>query len=261
MKSSLANTNNELIRKRRKKRNIKRSIILIILLIAVAVTLCLKLTYFNVSAVRVVNNSLLSTEEITNNAKVNLGTNIFYINLKEIKTNVLSNPYIESADIKRILPNTIAIAVKEREAVFYGKKDKSYFVIDRNGIVLEERDNIDNMNLTNLMGFDFSKSKLGSVVFGADSRKVEIIGLITELISLNNSDIKIDSLDLSNLASINLHCQSIVIKLGNSDNLKEKINKAINIIKDNNLISQSGYVDVGFEGNPVIYIEKQEDKK
>lgn len=261
MKSNLANTNNELIRKRRKKRNIRRSIILIMLLIAVAVTLCLKLTYFNVSAVKVANNSILSTEEIINNAKVNLGSNIFYMNLKEIETNVLSNPYIEGAAVKRVFPSTIEITVKEREAVFYGKKDNSYFIIDRNGVVLEERNNIDNMKLTNLLGFDFSKSKLGSVVFGADDRKVEIIGLITELISLNSSDIKIDSVDLSNLGSLNLHCENIVVKLGNSNNLKQKINKAINIIKDNNLISQSGYVDVGFEGDPVYHIEKQEDKE
>ena len=261
MNINLDKTNNELIRKRRKRRAIRRNIVLIILLVAVSITLCLKLTYFNVDTVAIHNNSIISSEEITENANINFGTNIFYMNLKQIKTNVLGNPYIEEVAVKRLLPRTISITVKEREAKFYGEADNQYVIIDNNGVMLEKRDNIDGMNLTRLSGLEFQKAELGVLVPGVDERKQEIIRTITELIGLNSSDIKIDSVNLESTVNIEMHCQNILVKLGDGENLKQKMNKALNIIVANNLISQKGYVDVSFNGNPVIDIEKQEDKE
>jgi cell division protein FtsQ len=258
---NLDKTNNELIKKRRKKRAVRRNIILIILLIAVSITLCLKLTYFNVDTVAIHNNNIISSEEIVENANINFGTNIFYMNLKQIKTNVLINPYIEEVAVKRLLPRTISITVKEREAKFYGEVESQYVIIDKNGVVLEKRDNVDNMNLTRLSGLDFQKTELGVLVPGVDERKQQIISTITELIGLNSSDVKIDSVNLESTVDIKMYCQNLLVKLGDGENLKQKMNKALNIIIENNLISQKGYVDVSYNGNPVIYIEKQEDKK
>lgn len=261
MSSSLAKTNNELIRRRRKKRIIKRSVIFAIFLIAVSVILCLKLDYFNISNVKIINNNIISSEEIAENAKVSVGENIFYANLMQIKTNVLSNPYIESAVVKRSLPSTIWISVKEREARFYGKVDNKFYIIDKNGIVLEERTDINNMNLTNLLGLDLENSELGKVFPGSDIIKLKLLSSISELIASNSSNIKIDSVDVKNSLAVKVNCQNITIKLGDGENLKEKMRKAFGIIEDNNLLTQKGYVDVSFEGNPVMYIEKQEDKK
>ncbi len=255
MRETLISSNNELIRKRRRKRAIKRAIITTILLIAVLVTLCLKLSYFNVATVKVINNSIVSSEEILNLANVNMGTNIFYIDFKNIRTNVLKNPYILKVEVKRKLPNTVIISVSERKAVFYGKLDNKYLVIDKNGVVLEERENISNMNLTSLEGFNFQEAKLGKVLPSKDMRKINDIGLITELITLNSSNIEITSVNLSDELNIIVNCKDISVRLG-GNNIKDRLNLALNIIENNNLKEQKGYIDVSFDGNPVIYIEK-----
>jgi cell division protein FtsQ len=256
LSGALVATNNELIRKRRKKRAVRRAIVLTVLLIAILVTLCLKLSYFNVSSIKIINNSIVTSEEIANLAKVNMGTNIFYINISNIKTNVLKNPYIINVEVKRKFPNTITISVNERQAVFYSLQDNKYLIIDKNGIVLEEKEDIDSMNLTSLLGLNFQEARIGEPILTQDNRKINEIGVITELIALNSSGIEITSVDLSDGLNIKVNSRNISIKLG-SGNIKDKLNLALNIIENNQLKEQKGYIDVSFEGNPVVYIEKK----
>lgn len=255
MKGSLAITNNELIMKRRRKRIIKRTIMLAILLSAVLVTLCLKLSYFNISTVKVINNNIVNSDEIINLSKVNTGTNIFYADIKNIKTNVLKNPYLLKADIKRKLPDTIIISITEREAFFYSKHDNKFLIIDRNGVVLEEKDDISNMNLTSLEGIDLTEAKIGHSIPGENKRKIESIGLLSDLIALNSSGIDITSVNLSDELNLVVNCKDITVKLG-VDDIKNKLNQAFNIIANNGLKEQKGYIDVSFQGNPVVFIEK-----
>lgn len=254
VKNTLA-VNNELIRKRRKKRNIRRTLIIFLFLISTLVILCLKLSYFNVGNVNVVNNKIVSSEEIITASKINIGTNIFILNTKKIGTNVQSNPYILKADIIRKLPNTILISVVEREAVFYIEENSKFVIIDKNGVVLEIKDNINDMKLTKLEGFDASNVKIGEIIPRVNDRKLEIINQMTELISLNNSGINITSVNVSSDYSVQVYCDNMLLKLGNN-NIKDKLNLGLNIILNNNIKNAKGYVDVSFDGNPVVFIEK-----
>lgn len=253
---TLAGTSNELIKSRRRKIAIRRSVILTLLLVSLSVILCLKLPYFNISNIQVRNNKIVSSEQIIELSKINKGTNIFYLNFKNIETNIRANPYILGASIKRKIPNTILIDINERKAVFYMKAQNSYLMIDKGGIVLESRNNINNMKLTNLQGFNAEDAKVGSVLPCDDKRKLDVIGLITELISLNTSGIDITAVDLSDTLNIKIYSGNLCIKMGTSDNIKDKLNLALNIINNNDLKNSKGYIDVGFEGNPVLFIEK-----
>lgn len=253
MKAAVS-ANNELIRKRRKRRAVKRTVILITLLVSIVVILALKLDYFNIKNIKVTNNKVVNGDEIVNLSQISKGTNIFYINSNKIQTNLLNNPYIVKAEVKRRLPSTIEIIVKEREAVFYGASHEKFYIIDRNGIVLEGKDDISGMNLTRLEGFDFESAGIGKVIASNSQRKLDNIALITELISLNTSSVTITSVNLADDLNIKVNCGGINIRLGSSD-IKDKLNLALNIIMDNNLKDKKGYIDVSFEGNPVLSIE------
>ncbi len=247
---------NELIEKRRKKIRIKRYITIIVILIAVVVTLCLKLSYFNIKDIKVLNNRNIGSEEIKKLSQINLGENIFYLNLRKSRTAILSNPYILKADIKRKLPNKINIYVEERTAVFYVKQNEKYLVIDEKGIVLEEKNSINGMKLIKLEGFEGKNYKVGEVLDNSDVRKLKIINDITKLIkSLKDGIPEPSIVDIKDLTDIKLYYGNIMIKIGTSDELQEKINKAINILVDNKLIDKKGYIDVSFKGSPVFFVE------
>lgn len=250
------NSKNELIEKRRKKIRIKRYITIIVILIAVVVTLCLKLAYFNIKDIKVLNNRNISSEEIKKLSQINLGENIFYLNLRKSRTVILSNPYILKADIKRKLPNKISIYVEERTAVFYVKQNDKYLVIDEKGIVLEEKISINGMKLIKLEGFEGKNYKVGEVLDNSNTRKLQLINDITKLIkSLKNGIPEPSIVDIKDLTDIKLYYGNVMVKLGTSDELQEKINKAINILVDNKLIDKKGYIDVSFKGSPVFLLE------
>lgn len=250
------NSKNELIEKRRKKIRIKRYITIIVILIAVVVTLCLKLSYFNIKDIKVLNNRNIGSEEIKKLSQINLGENIFYLNLRKSRTGILSNPYILKADIKRKLPNKINIHVEERTAVFYVKQNNKYLVIDENGIVLEEKNSINGMKLIKLEGFEGKNYKIGEVLDNSNARKIQMINDITKLIkSLKNGTPEPSIVDIKDLTDIKLYYGNMMVKLGTSDELQEKINKAINILVDNKLIDKKGDIDVSFKGSPVFLVE------
>lgn len=249
--------NNELIKKRRKKRLIKRYVILLIFLISVLCTLCLKLPYFNIKDIKVYNNRNVESSEIINLSKITVGGNIFYLNTREIKNGILSNPYIISVDISRKVPSTIEITVKERNAVFYINKGNNFLIIDRSGIALEEKNDIKTMNLIKLDGFDASKAEVGKKLTAEDSRKFKVIEDVTDVVMKSNKNLpQITEVSIEDILDIKIFYGQMCVKLGDGSNFYEKLNKAVNILKSDEYKSAKGYIDVSYNSNPVILIEK-----
>ncbi|QGU95117.1 FtsQ-type POTRA domain-containing protein [Clostridium bovifaecis] len=256
MKSSSTLDKNELIEKRRKRKKIKRYMLLFILFISISITLCLKLPYFNIKSIEVENNRNISSDEIIKLSDIGTGKNIFYLDLQRSKTNITKNSYILSVKIRRKLPNIIKIHVEERTAVFYIKKGEKYFVVDKNGVILEEKELISGMKLIKLDGFDKNNYKVGEVINEKDGKKIKTIGQITELIKNLNEDIPEPSIvDLSDLTDIKVCYGNMVIKLGTSDDIDKKYNRAINILMYNKLVDKKGYIDVSYKGDPVFLVE------
>ncbi len=178
--------------------------------------------------------------------------------MDNIKNGIITNPYIMKVEIKRELPDTILINVKEREAVFYGEKDGKFAIVDKNGIVLEIRKDIKNMNLVKLQGFDVEKSQIGKPIATDDDRKLQLVYNISSLIGNRKDNYKIALVDIQDMNNIQFYYGNVLIKVGNGDDLDKKLNKAFNILSQKEEIknAKKAYIDVSFDGNPVVFIEK-----
>lgn len=257
MKNSLKKKKNELIERRRKKKLVKRSILLIIVLVSTLITLCLKLQYFNIKQIIILNNINVTEDEVIRLSNINVGNNIFYINTNNAKKAILKNPYVESLSIRRKLPNVLEISLKERNALFYNISSNSKnLVIDKTALVLDEKDNIDGLKLIKLDGFDFKGSQVGKVIAYDDNRKIDVLLKISDLILKTNSDIRPSSVDISDLLNIKVFYGSMCVKLGTNDGLENKLNTALNILISKELKDSKGYIDVSFNGKPVFFVEK-----
>lgn len=247
---------NELIIKRRKRKQVRRNIFFILILISIIITLCLKLTYFDIKHIEVINNRNIPSEEIVKLSGITIGNNIFYQNLNKSKTNITSNSYILNVDIERNLPDKIRIHIEERKAFFYIKKGDKYLVVDSNGVILEEKSIINGMNLIRLNGFEDDEYNVGEVIKEEDSRKIDLIKKTTELINNLNEGIPEPSIvDLKDLTDIQICYGDMIIKLGTSSDITKKYNKAINILMYNKLANKKGYIDVSYNGDPVFLVE------
>ncbi len=191
---------------------------------------------------------------------MHLGNNIFYANFNDSKKQIMKNPYILGVKFKKVLPKKIIIKIEERVAVFYGKVNNTYYILDNKGILLEKRSDIKDMNLVNLIGFNYEKCEVGDLIVSEDDRKINIANEITNIINdyrKTNSNIMITMVDVSNVLDVKVYSGEMCIKFGTTEDLKNKFNKAINIISQLEYKGAKGYVDVSSKENPVVFIEQK----
>lgn len=255
MKSLLKKNDNELINRRRRK--VKRMIFLVIFILTSLIALCYKLPIFNIKYIVVKNNSILSNDKVIESSKIVVGENIFFASFNKYEKNLLVNQYILKANLTRKLPNTVFIDIEERKATFFIISGEKYYIIDNNGIVFEERDNIEGFNLIELKGLDFKEFKIGKQFDDSkdSAKRILYINNLQSLLSRSKEKLEVSSVDLSEVLNFKVTLKNMSIYVGDGDNLKEKMNKAINTINDLGLKDEKGYINVGFDGTPVYYIE------
>jgi len=249
----------KLLHKRKTQKKIRLLLLLVIIMISTLITLCIKLPYFNIESIQIIGNNNVSTDEIYNTCKVHLGSNIFSDNFNDSKQQIMKNPYIIGVEVKKDPPNKIIVQIQERVAVFYGMENNTYYVIDNKGILLEKRSNIKDMNLVKLTGFNYDKCQVGKLIGSKDDRKISIINEITNVIDdyrKNNKNSNMTMVDVSNVLDVKVFTGGMCIKLGTTEDLDSKFNKAINIIIQLHYEGAKGYVDVSAKANPVIFIQK-----
>lgn len=247
----------KLLNKKRKIKFIKRGIFLFIVLTSILITLCLKLSYFNIASITVKGNENLTKGEIMEKSNIKVGENIFTVKTNKAISSVKENPYVITSHIKRKFPNEIIITVKEREATFYSKLNDEFYIIDNEGIILDKKKTIENPNLVRLEGINLSSPTLGSEIPVENKKKLKDINTLADIIYDYNSkdeNVKITMIELNNFIDIKIHCNNkVYIKIGTDDDMPEKLAKAFSILKDKQLKNMKGYIDVSFDGNPVIY--------
>lgn len=255
MNKIVTNKSNELIRKRKKAILRRRLILFLIFIIAIMILLTLKTDYFLVKKIVVENNKIVSAEDIVESSGLSETSNILYINTKETKESIQNNAYIEKVNIKRQLPSTLIINVIEREAKYFISEDNNFYILDKNLNILEKRTD-SGLNLIELKGIKLSEKEAGKIAIDND----RMVFFTSNFIDLMNTAIKplnVNVIDLTDTLNIKIHMANMIIKVGDEEELKQKINKVINILEMNPSYAQSkGYIDVSFSGNPVIYIQK-----
>ncbi len=90
--------------------------------------------HFAVSHVEIVGNRQLSTPEVLNLSGVTVGMNLLEVSLGEVSRKLQHNPWVESATVRRVLPDGVAIDIVEREPFFWVQQGGTLFYADRNGV-------------------------------------------------------------------------------------------------------------------------------
>jgi len=102
-------------------------------------------SYFNVEQLEIQTGGILKPEQVSEWAGVRGGINLFQLNLSRIKRDLEMIPAIDTAEVERVLPDTLRIKVREREPVarFFhadlrSARDASpiCFTLDREGVFM-----------------------------------------------------------------------------------------------------------------------------
>ncbi len=91
-------------------------------------------SYFELKKIEVIGNKMVPTEEILKNCNIEMGTNIFSLNLKKILERVKNtSSWIEEVTITRNFPDKIIVKIKERSPYYWVSVKGKLFYADKSG--------------------------------------------------------------------------------------------------------------------------------
>lgn len=247
------------IKAKKRKKLIKKLILITIVLVVGGFIFITKAPIFNIKSITFKGNVTISSEVLLSGVSDRIGLNIFTVNEKDIKEEVLKNRYVSTVDIKRKGINTLEINITEEAPVYYINNGIELLIINNDLEVLEEVDNIEGRNLVKIKGIDLSVKDDESRVDEFNSYK-NILTNFYPFISKNRESIYLSSLDVSNIVNIIGYIGNVEIFFGDDSDLYNKMENVYRIMLDDNINIAKGYINVSFNGSPVIKIEEVKEE-
>ena len=239
------------INSKKRKRKIKKVILMTIVTLVAIIIFIAKAPIFNVESIIFSGNSAIATEALAPLVQDKIGQNIFTVNQTAIKETLQRNKYIKGVTVKIKGISTLEINIKEEAPVYYIKMNEKYIIVNNNLEKIEEVASIEGRNLVEIIGVDLNTILEDNNNSELDSFK-EILNKFYPYISKNREELRLDALDISNIIDIRGYIGDVEIFFGDDEGLHNKMEKVYSIMLDNTVNLKKGYINVSFEGSPVI---------
>ena len=240
---------NKLITKKRRKKLIKRIILGLFIFIIGIIIFMYKAPIFNLKKIKINGIVTISEESLQEKLKYNIGINTFAIDYNKIEKDLEDNPYIKEVKISKNSINSININVIENKIAFYLASDNKIKTINNDGIIVEEVDSINERRLTKLSGIDVSEKTIGNKIQD-DDKLSKVLDNFYKMIEVIPKELEISEINIFDLNNIICYVRDVEIILGDSVDLIDKMNIALNLIEQGTITK--GYINLSFEGSPVI---------
>ena len=248
---------------RSKPRDIKRLIVLYFTWTAITVIVVSILTGFvfslpiwQTSSVKVAGNNYLPEAKIVSTAKIPVGENIFLIDLDEVKNRFSDIIQIKDVKVRRKLPGTIIIEIKERTPFAIAVIEGTTSLVDDDGYIVATRN----------LGSSIYRSGIAKcpVIRGINKKSLEkgvrlnaadrmfarsALNMLSKFM-----DIGTIQMDVGNREDIIIYVEDILkVKIGDQNEIERKIRiiKAL-LSSVTGKWNKVAYIDVRVPDSPVI---------
>ena len=247
------------IKAKKRKKLIKKLILITIVIVVGGFIFITRAPIFNIKSIALKGNVTIADEVILSEVSDRIGLNIFTVNQRQIKEEVLKNRYVSTVDIKRKGINTLEINITEEAPVYYIDNGIELLIINNDLEVLEEVDNIQGRNLVEVKGIDLSAKDDENRIDEFNSYK-SILSNFYPFISKNRESIYLSSLDIINIVNIIGYIGNVEILFGDDSDLYNKMENVYRIMLADNVNIGKGYINVSFNGSPVVKIEEVKEE-
>ncbi len=245
--------------KKRKMSKLKRKIILYtaLSLVIIAIFVVLSLTVlFKINTITIKGNEVYDKKQILAVLPIQKEDNLILIDKEGAANKVKENlPYIYEVEINRKLPSTVVVTVKETPRVYYIKNadKKTYTFLDDNFKVLENKAGSAFEGAIEIKNAEIESAVIGQEVVLKNKKTEENIKLLAnEVNKLNLEKITaIYSKDINN--NYMVYDSRLTFKLGNIDNLDNKIYSALSAVEKLNETNPNAKGTITATGDKQIY--------
>ena len=184
---------------------------------------------FTLQHVEIHGNTYLTEEQITAIGRIHKGEPLFQLQTDAVAQNLMHDLRVESAVVRRRLPDTVEIEVSERKPVATMACDYGYLDLDRNGKVLSVYKNLHNVPIPLITGMELTGLYVGDDVSDEYVRDVLYFLNHLNMDTLNQiSEINIARPD----AVVAYTNGSVEIRLGKMERLDEKASLTDDFVSD-----------------------------
>lgn len=159
-------------KKKKKKGSIMPILFMFLILIGIGIG-CMLTPAFDIESIKVHEGKNVTQAEILSKVSYVKGINTLKISTKKLEESIEKIPYIQSAEIIRILPDELSITYEEREPYAIIKYLESFVIMDKYGYVLEIKKENDLQDLTIIYGVDADEYIPGEILEGGARLKYE----------------------------------------------------------------------------------------
>ena len=221
----------------------------ILILLLVTAVLVLFFGVLRIREIRVVGNSVISANDVIRLSGIRRGASILTLSEEEterrLNASVVSevektknyNYYrLQFRYLEKDLPGTVTITVREREACCWLIRGGILYVMDKNGMVLYETENLELRNQLELVEVKGLTIRSGSqagqtIVLSSSAQETVFRDLFLEMKVLGCTE-QIREVDLSNTSSILLTTRDgFTVSMGSSDSIHAKLRSMLLVRK------------------------------
>ena len=258
---------NQQIEKEKHIRKINTKRVIISTGILLFIVLCGTIYYlttpvFNIANIEVYGNNKNSIETYISLSGININeTNILAFTSANIEKKIKENPYVESVEIKRKLPNTIQLYIEERNVDYQVAYLNSYIYLNNQGYILEI--NEEKEKVTEIDGLSSVSDNIqeGQRLANEDLLKLDTILKITNYLKYNsNSEIKLTQIDVNDISNYILEFkeEEKIAYIGDSSSITEKMTAVVKILEAEDGKKGNIYADEdALKRNRVYFSEKK----
>ncbi len=242
---------NEYIRKKKRKKAIKRRMISVIIITIGLVMFLTNSQVFNLKEITIEGTVTVPENQLLEKIKDRIGKNIFTLDRKLIKKELMENKYITSVNINQNGMDSLNIIVEEIAPIYFIKNNDIILILNDDLEVIEEVVDLGERQLVEITGIAIDEINREE---NKDKKHgyINVLNQFHPFITENRENIRLKRLEIANVSDIKGYIGDVEIFFGDTANLLNKMENVYRILLDPTNIINKGYIDVSFEGNPII---------
>lgn len=201
----------------------------LVVLVGLIMAIVVYLPIFTLQHVEVSGNQYLTQDDIMEIARIKTGQPIFQLETDAVTENLTHDLRIESATVRRRLPDTLEIAITERTPVASVATDYGYLDFDKQGKVIASYRTLKKVPIPLITGVT-----VHDLYVGDDNTDANIQNILSFLTKLDANTLnQISEINIANPEQIVAYTTSSVqIRLGNMERMDEKAKLTQDFIAD-----------------------------
>lgn len=242
----------EKIEKKIRKRRLFLKLCLLLIFISLFLSVILKSNYFLIKNIVVKNNKFIKKEEIIILCEAK-NQNIFLADKNKMIDKIENNPYVESVNIKKKLPSTIIIDVKEKKVKGIVKFENTFINLDGEGNMIQTINQFPDGSVPLIEGITVKQYIPNQNIAANNAVLKKALKEILTISDFTECKNTFYSVNISDPYKIILTTkEGIQIYIGDWSNFAYKLSYAFSILKDTTVKSKKGFIEILPEGTAVF---------